>query len=40
MDFQYLVIQFLLNILYFVVTVEESEYVWYFLIYYWCCWSV
>lgn len=40
MDFQYLVIQFLLNILYFVVTAEESEYVWYFLICYWCCCSV
>lgn len=40
MDFQYLVIQFLLDILYFVVAVEDSEYVWYFLIYDWCCCSV
>lgn len=26
--------------LYFLVTVEESEYVLYFLIYYWCCCSL
>lgn len=34
MDFRYLVTQFLLDILYFLVTVEESEYVQCFLIYY------
>lgn len=34
MDFQYLITHFLLDILYFLVTVEASEYIQCFLIYY------